>query len=456
MPALIRNELLNNTVVQSEITLQRSSRKDALQDKLQTALLWHGRKLAEVTGPRTATTLIGKGIEFLVRLVKRIALQILLGPVFFAINHLNEWLIQKTPKPEPIKPFPKPQPIVPSPVVPPVLPPEGGNPSTPPILWPVSPIEVTPATPEVDLELKQTLLDIITDFENQYTAILSNLELIESYDQEVLDENGASSSNSPAISRENHGSILLRTMQHFKETLEQYHGPHKFSKALDTIVNIEETLPHLKKVYVNYKEIMSNYHQSFDADQDGIIKVPGDGNCWLHSALYLLRDMNRDRGYTHVTLREAVVDWMEARYDHDDDLKLFIANAIMDYVDDKMRLLNQESDSYESMRDLDEPPTEEYIQANIQRIENERHALDQFGVPEYFASMRQIGFFGSRAELYAISNIFKVDVSIWRVIGGKVTRNDNFDPPIESIQNQGMIDVVFDNKHFNPRLPSPR
>jgi hypothetical protein len=111
----------------------------------------------------------------------------------------------------------------------------------------------------------------------------------------------------------------------------------------------------------------------------------------------------------------------------------------------KERLLSSWN-SYEQIKDT--LSSEQEIEWRTQ-LDKEESEVQTFNEEDYFSYIEQEGSFGSRAELYAISQIFKVNVTIWRNLNG--TLSPDFDPPIRHPEGTETIHILMnqDGNHFD-------
>jgi hypothetical protein len=271
----------------------------------------------------------------------------------------------------------------------------------------------------------------------------------EGFDIESLDEDPSTSASSSSENMHN----LREGIQAFKTRFERYRGEASLAKAFEALDFMDQTVTNLQIVLYHYREVMRDYRLSMEVDEQGIKRQPDDGNCWLHAALFSLNDMGKAVGVTHETLRTDVVNWMR---DHQSDTELLenIRAAMEAHQYVKTNQLNDEKGAFLSMFH-EAIITEEDYQEGIERLDQQLAALDAFTIEQYFECMSETGSHGSRAEFYAISKIFNVDVYIWREIDGKLSKE--YDQPIISIASEGVIHVVLNARgnHFNSRLLDP-
>lgn len=449
--------MLNNN---SNLSLQAESISfnNSWGDNLKNISTWYGRKVKEIFKPIDATTLMGKGLEILARSVRSIALIILSFSSILLLPMVLLGMLISSGKPkttvsDTLLMEPKKQ--LSSAIE--EKPPETSKPSEA-----SKSLEVEMSEEEQMRRLNEDYVEI----EKLYNEILKNLELIATVQPEASSD-GIVPQTSQSSSRSTHLRALQERIESFKNVLKNYRGTQSFSKPRDAIAEIEFILPRLQSMYENYQEIMSDYRRSLsanlhyyepvgenmNANLHVVKQQPSDGNCWLHSALFSLREMKKDRGYTHETLRESVVAWMRANVEGNAELANLIEEAILTYKEVKARQLEEEMDSINNMY-LAGYASEQEIQSAIARIQNELQTLSVMNRDGYFQMMSQLGSHGSRAELYVISKIFEVDVWIWRALpGGIITKH--LDLPITSIVNDGVIHVVLteEGNHFNSRVP---
>lgn len=199
------------------------------------------------------------------------------------------------------------------------------------------------------------------------------------------------------------------------------------------------------------------------ADDQGVIPQPKDGNCWLHTSILGLQHINHPNlgNDNYITLRGKVVEWMQAHYETDGTLRHFIADALEAHKTVEARRLQEEIDSLTVAigADLIEPDELHQVQETLKNYGVALQNLGGFTLDDYFAHMTKLGSHGTHAELYAISRMFQVHVAIWREIpasqnlASRLTRE--YDEQIECPHAVHTVNAVLtqEGNHFNYRLP---
>ncbi len=193
------------------------------------------------------------------------------------------------------------------------------------------------------------------------------------------------------------------------------------------------------------------------ADDEGVIAQPKDGNCWLHTSILGLQHINHPNlgSDTYLTLRGKVVEWMQTHYETDETLRRFIADAFEAHKAVEANRMREQIESLSAAIAVGLVPLEETSQA-MEALENYRNSilrLDSFAINDYFAHMKEVGSHGTHAELYAISRMFQVNVAIWRQLQGRLTKE--YDEQIECPLAVHTVNAVLtqEGNHFNYRLP---
>lgn len=106
------------------------------------------------------------------------------------------------------------------------------------------------------------------------------------------------------------------------------------------------------------------FAKSYQINRDGIISMPGDGNCLFHglgAALHLLQPEMFKQGlwndfpFDHLEIRRRVTQWMKENYQTDDELKQKIKGAILEYCPILEKQLADEKSSLEVVGQQPDP-----------------------------------------------------------------------------------------------------
>ena len=259
------------------------------------------------------------------------------------------------------------------------------------------------------------------------------------------------------------GDRLVRDVQSFRDLYGQAPREAGLEKAFGTIAEIENNIRVLRSLFHGYQEVLNLYFASQGPDARGIVRQPKDGNCWLHTALFGLRDLRRDQGYTYATLRPAVIHWMRVNYNKNKDsmLRGYIVgipgdDSVIGAIENHKHVeAGHIAEERQSLNDAFESKfiTEEEQRQGEQLLNQRSAALASFNFRAYFLHMQQDHSHGSRAELYALSKMFHVDVVIWRDRPQGLSRE--FDVPITALTNTGTINAVLNQvgNHYDFLVP---
>ena len=306
---------------------------------------------------------------------------------------------------------------------------------------PLPPPAVVPSEPVADPLVNQG--DLIRraadDLTRQMESIYRNLQLIQG----------------PV------GERLVRDVQSFRDRYGQATREESLGKAFETIAEIEKNIRVLRSLFHGYQEVLNQYFASQGADARGIVRQLKDGNCWLHTALFGLRDLGRDRGYTYATLRPAVIHWMKVNYNKDPILRGYIVGipgdeSVIGAIENHKHVeAGHIAEERQSLKDAlaSKFITKEELKQGEQILNRRSTALRAFNLRAYFLHMEEDHSHGSRAELYALSKMFLVDVVIWRDLPQGLSRE--FDEPITAVNNVGTINAVLNQvgNHYDYLVP---
>lgn len=256
---------------------------------------------------------------------------------------------------------------------------------------------------------------------------------------------------------------LFAGVRHFKNTYEKYRNPDQLVvDGMTKIFNIVDEIAANTSGMLQALSLWNNFYAQA-ADLQGVMAIPKDGNCWLHTSLRGLHHIQHPRAseYNYITLRGPVVDWMIEHYAADETLQGYVADAIEAYKAVLKRHLETEIGSLSAVLMGDAIPLEE-LGDGPKQLERYRKALadlPSFTVADYFANMRNLGSHGSSAELYAISRMFEVNIAVWRDVPAwrEIPRRltKEYDPQIVYPGVDHTINAVLtqEGNHFNYRLP---
>lgn len=170
------------------------------------------------------------------------------------------------------------------------------------------------------------------------------------------------------------------------------------------------------------------------ADQVGEIRVPGDGNCLYHSFLLGLDfcHLALPSITTDMTLRRGANEWLN-KHKGKPEVQEFLNEAIASYVDARKMQLNIERESESAIVNNAEAlgVAEQEIAASLQalgKIEGDLRELDQLDIPLYLTLAAQDKFFGTIAEIYALSKLYNVSIKVKYLVAGREFDERTFNP----------------------------
>jgi hypothetical protein len=242
---------------------------------------------------------------------------------------------------------------------------------------------------------------------------------------------------------------LFKGMGEFLSSYEQYRDPDP--SAVDGMTKNFNTFDEIAVNTSGMQRVMEFYSDFYrvQADVNDVIQQPADGNCWLHTSIVGLQLINHQGidNETHETLRPQVVQWMRDRCTSDLDLNGHIKDAIEAHEHVGMIHSQEAIMSFENPIYTDAERT-----VGLANQQREQEILRGFTFDQYFDQMENVGSHGSRAEFYAISRMFEVNVVIWRDVRGQLT--NEWDLAITNPRAEHTINVVHvEGNHFNYRLP---
>ena len=187
---------------------------------------------------------------------------------------------------------------------------------------------------------------------------------------------------------------------------------NKLLKDLNIIVEN----PEAGKLYDDVQKIWKQIFQ-LKGLRAGIFlsSISDDENSLFYSLQNALESADK---ITHTTaapeLRKMVVAWLRENLSENEELKKEIEKSIEAYTSLHRENLEMQLKSAKAAQKLHGLEVYEKVES----IEKALKELENFDAEKYFNAMEQFGFFGSNAELYAISQIFNVNIRITRIYNG--------------------------------------
>jgi hypothetical protein len=272
------------------------------------------------------------------------------------------------------------------------------------------------------------------------------------------------------------GQNLVDEIEAFRVSFEKYRDPQPDSFKITDMVKIftifDEIAANTASIQAEFKRWSEFF--KIQPNSDGVIPMPKDGNCWAHSAVIGLEHTNI-ANRTHEALRAEVVQWMREHYETDEFLSQSIADAIEAHkyfeeerIEIEKNNLNIMCRDFEAVLNTPKANEQEKAHAAEQIIDiasrledcsRLKETLKNFNTELYLNHMTQLGSHGGRAELYTISQIFKVNVAIWREFSATedlpIRLSKDFDQQIPlNPAAEHTINVVItrEGNHFNFRI----
>lgn len=223
------------------------------------------------------------------------------------------------------------------------------------------------------------------------------------------------------------------------------------------------------KQYLNYKLIKEQFYvlrsmrqglfiTERTIDKEGVIKEPDKGDCLFCSALDGLRliadNILPDEICDEHDLRKEVAEWMKENINsaqHGETLKGFIAESIDDYQTSERRAIRNEKASLEALKEAGEN-----VLAEEEKLQEKEALVETLNLDTYFERIAEPGFFGSTAEIYAISKIFNVTVEVQVKLNGEFVDSAFWRKINQEVENQDpsrVLRIVHTNgNHFDARV----
>lgn len=204
---------------------------------------------------------------------------------------------------------------------------------------------------------------------------------------------------------------------------------------------------------------LTEYH----VGEDGVMIIPKDGNCFFHSlirGLTQVQDQLTRQGLWnpecvtgHEKFRAHVVDTMRRKIGDDRVLQGHVDSAIEAYVavcDAK------DQEEAATLNLLEEEGTDvSAARARLRQGQSERKRLfdpnPRLRHEAYLNKIATLGFFASIAEIYTVSRMFKVGIGIERHFGNRHLRDHdtNVNPEGSLLK----ITLILENgNHFNLKV----
>ena len=263
------------------------------------------------------------------------------------------------------------------------------------------------------------------------------------------------------------GERLIRELREFADSYEKYRiqNPNPFDAA-----PLEKSFNCFDHIQANTKGMQSSlefwniyYKPGSLQDSHGILQMPQDGNCWLHTSIAGLKLIcPKYEDLTVESLRKEVLEWMQDNYQKDEALQDFLEHAVLNYRLSKQEKLNGKIANLEVIQENLGWFAGNERQHNLEKLEKYRRSLvdlDAFDLPAYFAHAAKNGSYGGHAEFYAISRLYQVNIAVWRTLPPhkdlppRLTRAH--DIQIEHPDAEYTIHAVLslEGNHFNLRGP---
>ena len=218
-------------------------------------------------------------------------------------------------------------------------------------------------------------------------------------------------------------------------------------KCIDKICFIEDNFFYLRSLRC------SLFMRSFGMNDQGVVEVPGDGNCLYHSVLEKLAALGLVGAKTsHMDLRNKVVSWLDQNK-NDPQVVADLRDSMSAFREMKKERiefeLNSNRQALENEREFLAPEEIERCIKEFENAEKQLEELNHFDVTAYLEHAKRPGFFSGAAELYALSKMYDVTIRVRQ----RFERN-YLDPGSDRLFNEGKekkITLIYemDGAHFN-------
>ena len=194
------------------------------------------------------------------------------------------------------------------------------------------------------------------------------------------------------------------------------------------VIPIKKTLEYLKANDIDERKrgVLGQEWQYRFNDELKTIPVSSDGNCLYHATCALLKLVDKEE-LTPEALRDRVANWIDAKYKEAEEQAVQEQDpdcehpGILDHLRAsiescqavRMRDLNSELESLEVQEAMGGDVLA--IAAARAKINEELPSVNDLTRKDYIALCRQDKFHGGSVEIYAISQIFEVNIEIERL-----------------------------------------
>jgi len=203
------------------------------------------------------------------------------------------------------------------------------------------------------------------------------------------------------------------------------------------------------------------YFQRPHKTDPGVSQQPADGNCFFHAMAEALNKIKKAGAlpanlsgieeFTHDNLRAFAVDMMRAAIsDSNPEFMPYLDESIEALKAAKLKQIHEQRLSIEALSSEIKKQHKAGIDRELEKLQREEDLFTQMTPDQYLEMIAQDGSFASRAEMYAISQLFKVNIAIERKVGDR--RITGLDPIIIGDESEDPITIKLlhvNGDHFD-------
>lgn len=245
--------------------------------------------------------------------------------------------------------------------------------------------------------------------------------------------------------------------------------------AHSEVIEIKKILDYLKESDIDEHKrgVLGQEWQYRFNDELKTIPVPTDGDCLYHAACALLKLVDKEE-LTPEALRDRVANWIDTKYKEAEQQGVqeqgpdcehpgildHLRASIESYQAVRRRDLDGELDSLQVQESMGEGAAA--IAAARLKINEELSSLNDLTREGYIALCRQDKFHGGPVEIYAISELFQVNIEIERlyvryadsqIVSSRRIRGFDLSYGVGFDRTITLVNVGGD--HYDASLPEP-
>jgi hypothetical protein len=241
----------------------------------------------------------------------------------------------------------------------------------------------------------------------------------------------------------------------FEKAIHAFAAKYKQAEYPEEFKKVHELYDILRQI----KQTPGLFLQEPRMDDKGVMKMPADGNCYFHAVSAGLQTLEtplkangtwNDDIKDQNALRTRVAAYMKAHVNDDALLKGYIDEGIEAYLAVRKIHLENEKASLQVLEREGQDVKEQL--ANLQKDIESLKTIPANIHDIYIDGMGTPGAFASKAEMYAISKMFHVDIHVERQIHGR--NIGEVDPVITTGPGCPSITLLHVNgDHFDLKTP---